>query len=185
MNTADVLESFRLHGHVAYEGEGVTQLIHAWQCAQLAAQAQATPALQLAAWLHDVGHLLTGLEGSPTLAGIDDAHEDLGGRLLTDTFGLAVGAPVALHVRAKRCLVTRHPAYAAKLSSDSQRSLALQGGPLTPEQCEAFEALPFAADALRLRVWDDLAKRADWQPASPQQALRELAALMDEVRARG
>ena len=38
------------------------------------------------------------------------------------------------------------------------RSLALQGGPFTPQQAEAFLARPYAAEAVRLRRWDELAK---------------------------
>jgi gamma-butyrobetaine dioxygenase len=38
------------------------------------------------------------------------------------------------------------------------RTLALQGGPMTPAQAAAFEALPFAQDAVAVRRWDDEAK---------------------------
>jgi predicted HD phosphohydrolase len=34
----------------------------------------------------------------------------------------------------------------------------LQGGVFTPTQCEAFLQQPGADDAVRVRVWDDLAK---------------------------
>jgi predicted HD phosphohydrolase len=40
------------------------------------------------------------------------------------------------------------------------RSLALQGGVFDEAQADAFIAQPFAADAVRLRRWDDLAKSA-------------------------
>ena len=38
------------------------------------------------------------------------------------------------------------------------RSLVLQGGIYTPEEAKAFIAQPHAGDAVRLRLWDDLAK---------------------------
>jgi predicted HD phosphohydrolase len=44
------------------------------------------------------------------------------------------------------------------LSADSKRSLALQGGAFRPGDAEAFIAQPFARDAVRVRLWDDLAK---------------------------
>jgi phosphonate degradation associated HDIG domain protein len=177
----DPVECFARHGALSYEGEGVSQLQHAWQCAQLARSAAATAELQLAAWLHDIGHLLTDWQGSPTLRGIDDRHEALGAALLGERFGAAVAEPVALHVRAKRCLVAQNPAYARGLSQDSVRSLALQGGPMDAAEGAAYLALPRSRDARRLRAWDDQAKRADWCFERSAAALDELAALIDRV----
>ena len=50
--------------------------------------------------------------------------------------------------------------YYARLSADSVRSLALQGGVFSAEEAEAFMQRPYAVDALQLRRWDDLAKVA-------------------------
>jgi predicted HD phosphohydrolase len=177
----DILLLLHERGRLAYEGEGVTQLQHAWQCGRLASRARAAPALQLAAWLHDIGHLLAGLPGTPTLDAIDDGHEILGGRLLDKLFGPAVAMPVTLHVAAKRCMVATRPGYARQLSADSARSLQLQGGPMGAQECAAFLALPHARQALRLRTWDDMAKRPALRPAHDSIALAELAALMEAV----
>jgi phosphonate degradation associated HDIG domain protein len=181
MQTDRIVALFEAHGAMSYDGEGVTQLQHGWQGARLAAQAGATPALQLAAWLHDVGHLMTGLPGSPTTQGIDDAHEALGAQLLGGLFGPAVGEPVALHVQAKRYLVTTQAGYRQRLSPDSVRSLALQGGPMTDAEAAAFMLQPHARDALRVRIWDDLAKDPGQQPASAPAALANLRTLMQQV----
>lgn len=181
MTPDDIVARYAERGHFAYEGEGITQLEHAWQCARLAETAGATPALRLAAWLHDLGHLMTGLEGSPTLRGIDDAHEKLAARALARAFGAAVAEPVALHVEAKRYLVGREPRYRDSLSADSIRSLALQGGPMGPDEAATFIALPHARDALKLRAWDDRAKDPELRPASTGHALDELRALMTQV----
>ena len=52
-----------------------------------------------------------------------------------------------------------HPeGYFEALSVDSKRSLALQGGVFTPAEAAAFIAQPYAADAVEVRLWDDLAK---------------------------
>lgn len=183
LEPAGILALYRSRGGLAYEGEGVTQLQHGWQCGRLARHAGATPALQLAAWLHDLGHLMTGWEGSPTVHGLDDAHEALAERVLTPLFGPAVGVPVALHVAAKRWLVGSQPGYRESLSPDSVRSLALQGGPMSLPECEDFVARPHAREALRLRVWDDRAKDPGLQPPDGESALEELAALMCRVQA--
>ncbi|MGE0797516.1 MAG: HD domain-containing protein [Lautropia sp.] len=176
-----LLDLYRRRGSLAYEGEGVTQLTHAWQCGQLARAAGASPELTLAAWLHDIGHLASELPGSPTITGVDDAHEAVGAALIEPLFGAGVARPVALHVHAKRYLVATRPRYARLLSADSVRSLALQGGPMTVDECHRFAALPHCADALKLRTWDERAKRRDWNPRSPGRALEELWRLMLDV----
>ena len=66
--------------------------------------------------------------------------------------------PVRLHVAAKRYLCATEPRYFGLLSQESVRTLALQGGPMTARQAAAFEALPFARDAVAVRRWDDEAK---------------------------
>lgn len=182
MHHADYfLDLYQTRGHLAYDGEGVTQLLHAWQCGQLALHAGAAEALQLAAWLHDVGHLLSDLAGTPTLAGKNDQHELTGADGLLPAWGPDVAEPVRLHVQAKRYLVAMQPAYAKRLSPDSVRSLALQGGPMDAQECAEFRDHRYADDALRLRAWDELAKRANWAGQSTQTMLTELGALMQRV----
>lgn len=182
MDIDELCALYALRGHLAYDGEGITQWQHAWQCGELARRAGAAPELQLAAWLHDLGHLMTGLDGTPTLRGHDDRHEALAARVLAPLFGAAVAEPVALHVQAKRYLVATHPGYRQRLSPDSTRSLVLQGGAMSPPACADFEARPFAADALRVRTWDDIGKRAADHP--PRDAAGALQALMRQVQAR-
>lgn len=168
-------------GQASYAGEPVSHLAHAWQCGQLAYFAEASAELQLACWLHDLGHLVSGLEGTPTLRGENDQHEARGADLLSALWGPAVAAPVRLHVQAKRYLVSRHPNYRHKLSADSQRSLALQGGEMSAEECLAFESSPHHKSALLLRVWDEQAKQAEWFASNTTEALAQLNELMRQV----
>ncbi|MBL8514860.1 MAG: phosphohydrolase [Betaproteobacteria bacterium] len=172
-------------GHLQYAGEGVSQLQHAWQCGELARQANASEALQLASWLHDIGHLMTRADGTPTLRGEDDRHQDLAATVLLPIFSAAVAGPVALHVEAKRYLVAAHTGYRGRLSPDSVRSLELQGGAMSEEQCAVFRSLPHAEEAMRLRAWDDAAKVAALQPQSAHQAICQLRELMASVLSRG
>jgi len=179
LDAQGIADLFVRQGHLAYDGEQTTQWQHAWQCGQLARLAGASPALQLAAWLHDLGHLLAGLESTPTLRGLDDRHEALAAQALRPLFGNAVAEPVALHVEAKRYLVSCNPGYRERLSPDSQRSLALQGGPMNEMDCTAFLRLPHAADAMRLRAWDDVAKDSARYPDAD--AVAKLIALMRSI----
>ena len=173
-----ILDLYRYNGDRMYAGEPVTQLEHAWQCGRLAEKSGANAALQLASWLHDLGHLWVNSPGTPTLRGEDDLHEVVAADLLAPVFGAAVAEPVRLHVQAKRYLVASNAAYASKLSQDSVRSLQLQGGPMSPHECAAFESQPYFKDALKLRVWDDLGKKKAWFEDSRDDALLYLETLM-------
>jgi gamma-butyrobetaine dioxygenase len=136
-------------GARAYLGEAVTIGVHMRQAGALAEAAGAAAPLVAAALLHDIGHLR-----SET----DARHGAGGAQWLSQWFGEPVTEPVRLHVAAKRYLCATEPGYFARLSAESVRTLALQGGPMTPEQAAAFEALPFARDAVAVRRWDDEAK---------------------------
>jgi phosphonate degradation associated HDIG domain protein len=157
---ADIRTLFERLGDRAYDGEPVTQLEHALQTAALAQDDGAAPALVTAAFLHDLGHLVHDLGESPTLRGLDDVHQYAALPFLRGLFDAEVLQPIRLHVDAKRFLCAARPGYYDALSADSKRSLALQGGVFAAEDADAFIRQPYAADAVRLRIWDDRAKRA-------------------------
>jgi gamma-butyrobetaine dioxygenase len=144
-----IAELFAGPGARDYLGETITIGVHMRQAGALAEAAGAAAPLVAAALLHDVGHLRNET---------DDRHGEAGARWLSQWFGEAVTEPVRLHVAAKRFLCATEPGYFGLLSQESVRTLVLQGGPMTPEQAAAFEALPFARDAVAVRRWDDEAK---------------------------
>ena len=158
LSISDICLLFARKGGREYDGEGVTQLEHALQTAAQAARAQASTALVAAALLHDLGHLLNDQGETPTLRGVDDLHQFAALPFLRGTFGDAVIEPIRLHVDAKRYLCATREGYFDALSSDSKRSLALQGGVYSVDDAAAFIARPYARDAVSLRCWDDLAK---------------------------
>lgn len=153
----DLLEN-RAKGR--YGLAAISQQEHALQAALLAEHDGGPDAMIAAALLHDIGHLVHHLGEDPASEGIDDHHEDLGWKFLRRWFGPEVTEPVRLHVAAKRYLCATEPSYFATLSSDSVRSLELQGGAMSRAEAEAFAALPGAADAVRLRRYDEAAKVA-------------------------
>ena len=158
ISLADIEKVFADHGHIEYSGEGVTQLEHALQAAGLAEKEGAGDALVTAAFLHDLGHLLNLQGETPSARGIDDRHQYFAIPFLRPLFPPEVIEPIRLHVDAKRALCALEPAYRDALSEDSKRSLELQGGVFTAGQMQAFMAKPYAADAVRVRRWDDQAK---------------------------
>jgi len=155
---ADIEKLFRDHGHIEYSGENVTQLEHALQAARQAEAENAGDELVTAALLHDLGHLLNLQGETPTARGIDDQHQYYAIPFLRPLFPPAVVEAIRLHVDAKRALCALETDYYAALSEDSKRSLTLQGGIFSRSQVEAFMAKPFAANAVRVRRWDDRAK---------------------------
>lgn len=157
------LSALRKHGLRGYIGEPVSQLEHALQCAALAANAKAAPVEVLAALFHDIGHLVAP-PGAAEMDGLGIVeHEHLGARWLA-ALGVdaRVCALVASHVEAKRYLAARKQGYYALLSEASRGTLRFQGGPMSEAEADAFEADPSFAAKLRLRSWDEAAKRADW-----------------------
>jgi phosphonate degradation associated HDIG domain protein len=156
----DIFARFEAYGDERY-GETVTQLEHALQSADLAQRDGAEPRLVVAALLHDYGHFVGGHGDAAQDLGVDVHHEVSGAAALAAWFPAEVLAPIALHVAAKRYLCAVEPGYEAELSTASALSLSLQGGRFTPMECERFEQNRGAADAVRLRRYDDLAKVED------------------------
>ena len=152
---ADLIEG---KGERNYGLSLVNQRAHALQAATLAEQAGCSSALITAALLHDIGHMVHDLGEDPAADGVDDQHEALGEAFLARYFGSDVTEPVRLHVAAKRYLCSVEDTYYAKLSHDSIRSLALQGGRMSLEEAEAFAALPGAREAVQLRRFDEDSK---------------------------
>ena len=155
----DIENLFSLHGARMYSGEPVTQLAHALQTASLAERCGADDELVTACLLHDLGHMLNDQGETPTLRGLDDAHQYFALPFLRGLFPDRVLDAIKLHVDAKRYLCQVHPEYWTALSADSKRSLELQGGIYDDAQCARFIAQPHALDAIKLRQWDDQAKQ--------------------------
>ena len=146
------------NGTDMYGGEAVTQTEHALQCAALAEAEGASPKLIASSLLHDIGHLLEPEFEEAMNHDEDMVHEDLGEAFLESYFDEEVTQPVKLHVDAKRYLCATDETYFSKLSPASVHSLKLQGGPMDEAEVSQFEMNKYYKEALRLRVWDDLAK---------------------------
>jgi phosphonate degradation associated HDIG domain protein len=161
MTVTDIDDLVRLlneQGGSAYFGEPVSVLEHSLQAAHSAELAGAAPPTISAALLHDLGHMLHGLDEDIAHRGLDGLHEELAAAYLARWFGEAVTEPIRLHVPAKRFLCWKDPEYFRHLSPASVESLALQGGPMNDEQAAAFLRNPSADAAIALRHWDDEAK---------------------------
>jgi gamma-butyrobetaine dioxygenase len=155
---AEIVALVDQYGAEDYGDERVSQRAHALQSAALAEAAGSRPALIAGALLHDLGHLLDKHAERGRQQGVDRLHEQIGAGWVARWFEPEVAQMVRLHVPAKRWLCRCEPGYFESLSPGSVRSLALQGGPFTPDEAAEFLALPGAEDAIAVRRWDDLAK---------------------------
>lgn len=172
-----LMQIFATAGLRRYGGEAVSQLEHALQAAAWAQAADAEDSLVAAALLHDLGHLTDREPEAAMAEAVDDRHENRGALLLAEWFPPEVTEPVRLHVAAKRYLCARDPAYFDRLSEESTRSLALQGGAFTEREAAAFIAQPFAEAAVRLRRWDEAAK----VPGARTPDLESFRALLNDL----
>lgn len=153
-----ILDLLATAGALRYGSEAVNQLEHALQCAMHAERTGGPASLITAALVHDIGHLVgPGDEGAAAM-GVDMQHENVAAHWLVNHFPPEVTEPVRLHVAAKRYLCFAEPAYWAGLSPASRESLDVQGGAFSAGEADHFMRLPFAAEAIWLRRFDDAAK---------------------------
>jgi [1-hydroxy-2-(trimethylamino)ethyl]phosphonate dioxygenase len=154
----DIMDLFEVRGRGAYFGEPVSVVEHGLQAARFAEDEGASSPLVVAALLHDIGHLIDWVPADIEDWHTDARHEEVGSTWLARSFDSRVTDPVRLHVAAKRYLCAASASYLAKLSPASIVTLKLQGGPMSPDEVNAFRREPRFREAVRLRLWDDRAK---------------------------
>jgi len=173
--TGEILSLYQRFGDEDYIGEPVSQIEHMCQCAQLAEAGGFDEEVVLAAFFHDIGHLLEHVmpAGQMDGYGVMD-HEKLGAEyLLQKGFSEKIAKLVASHVSAKRYLTYKYPEYFNQLSEASKRTLEFQGGVMTDDQAAAFESDPLHPLYIQLRRWDEQAKETG-KPLPPLEHYKQL-----------
>ena len=141
-------------------GEFVTQRQHALQGADEAMRRGYDNEIVIAILLHDIGHLMESGETMGDLGTMN--HENMGADYLKSIgFSYRLTELVRNHVNTKRYLVSRNQEYFKNLSQASLGTLEYQGGPMTSEECDAYEKNKFFQDHLKIRDLDDFAKEKD------------------------
>lgn len=159
--TADeILSIYQKFGGEDYIGEPVSQLEHMSQCAQLALNEGYDDEVVLAAFFHDIGHMIEHLVPVKHMDGYGIVdHEKIGATyLLSKGFSDKIARLVGSHVNAKRYLTLQHPMYFSQLSEASKRTLEFQGGVMPAHEALAFEADEYFDLFIKLRRWDEAAK---------------------------
>ena len=160
MNIIDKIISNFINNKSLYIGEKVTISEHMIQTAMIAENAKSSNNLICSCLLHDYGHFI--LEGPDELVRkkIDGKHEDIGYEYLKKFFKKEVVEPIKYHVLAKRYLAKKKK-YFNSLSEASKISLNLQGGALNKKESKEFEKKDFFKNSIKLRKFDEVAKRKD------------------------
>ncbi|XP_038071780.1 2-amino-1-hydroxyethylphosphonate dioxygenase (glycine-forming)-like isoform X2 [Patiria miniata] len=174
-----IFSLFERYGSSDYQGEHVTQTEHMVQCAMLAEQEGGPVPVVLGALFHDIGHLVgrqqeaRRMETDGVNLGVT-GHEIIGQEFL-ENLGIPRSVSVFSkgHVDAKRYLVYKEKGYYDRLSDASKKTLVHQGGPMTAQEAELFEAEPQLAAILKMRQWDEQAKDPTVQ-IEPLQRYREM-----------
>lgn len=159
----EIIALYQNHGNEDYIGEPVSQIEHMCQCAQLAEENGEDEETILAAFFHDIGHLVEFEDPNAIVDHMDNfgiaEHEKLGRKfLLSKGFSVNVADMVASHVDAKRYLTYKYPEYYDALSEASKQTLVHQGGQMAAAEAKAFEDHPLSAKYIALRRWDEQAK---------------------------
>ena len=143
-----------------YIGEKLTMSEHMIQSAMLAEKSKCDDDLICSCLLHDYGHFLIDNPDELVKNKLDGGHELIGYEYLKKFFKEDVVEPIKYHVKAKRYLA-RNKKYYNHLSDASKISLELQGGILNKKECRKFETNKFFKDSIKLRKFDELAKKTN------------------------
>ena len=158
MDIIDKIISNFKNNNSLYIGENLTIAEHMIQSAMMAEKSKSKDNLVCACLLHDYGHFILDNPDELVRKQQDGKHEDIGYKYLKKFFKKEIVEPIKHHVIAKRYLA-RDKKYFGRLSEASVVSLKLQGGILSSKEARLFEKQEFFKEAIRLRKFDEAAKK--------------------------
>jgi [1-hydroxy-2-(trimethylamino)ethyl]phosphonate dioxygenase len=159
MKIIDQIISNYLNNKSLYIGEKVTMSEHMIQTAMLAEKTNCSSNLVCSSLLHDYGHFILENPDELIAKDTDGRHEDVGCAFLEKYFIEDVLGPIKYHVKAKKYLA-RENKYYRLLSDASKISLKLQGGIMNNEEAKQFESNKFFKNSIKLRKFDEIAKKS-------------------------
>ena len=158
MNIIDQIISSYLNNKSLYIGEKVTITEHMIQTAMLAEKSNSSSDLICSSLLHDYGHFILDNPDDLVKKMKDGEHETVGYEFLKKYFVRNVVEPIKYHVKAKKYLA-RDKKYYDFLSEASKKSLKFQGGIMNNEEAKEFECVKFFESSIKLRKFDEVAKK--------------------------
>lgn len=156
----EIFSLYEKFGKEDYIGEPVSQIEHMCQAAQLAEAEGSDDEVILAAFFHDIGHLMQNIIPVEQMEGFGVVnHEKLAGDYIREKgFSEKIARLAESHVDAKRYLTYKFPEYYNKLSAASKATLHKQGGAMNEMEAEIFETDHLCQLYIKIREWDDQAK---------------------------
>lgn len=160
----EIFELYERYGKNDYIGENISILSHSIQTAMMAEQYTNNSEIILAAFFHDIGHLvgfMLNLKQMDDLGTLD--HDKIGASYLRHyKLPEQLCQLVENHVSAKRYLVSKDVDvdgdYMKKLSKASQETLNYQGGPMTIDEQIKYEQDPLKDMYVKFRQWEEKSK---------------------------
>ena len=160
MHIIDKIISNFINNKSLYIGEKITISEHMIQSAMLAEKSKSNDDLICSCLLHDYGHFIIDDPDELVKNDKDGYHESMGYEYLKIFFKKEIVEPIKYHVLAKRYLA-RNKKYYNLLSNASKISLKLQGGILNKKESNEFEKIPFFKNTIKLRKFDESAKKTN------------------------
>ena len=160
MHIIDKIISNFINNKSLYIGEKITISEHMIQSAMLAEKSKSNDDLICSCLLHDYGHFIIDDPDELVKNDKDGYHESMGYEYLKSFFKKEIVEPIKYHVLAKRYLA-RNKKYYNLLSDASKISLKLQGGILNKKESNEFEKIPFFKNTIKLRKFDESAKKTN------------------------
>ncbi len=160
MHIIDKIISNFINNKSLYIGEKITISEHMIQSAMLAEKSKSNNDLICSCLLHDYGHFIIDDPDELVKNDKDGYHESIGYEYLKSFFKKEIVEPIKYHVLAKRYLA-RNKKYYNLLSDASKISLKLQGGILNKKESNEFEKMSFFKNTIKLRKFDELAKKTN------------------------
>ncbi|AEQ60617.1 putative HD phosphohydrolase [Acanthamoeba castellanii mamavirus] len=159
-NVNTIINLYEQFGGSDYIGESQTQLEHMTRAAMLAEEFGEHTDMILAAFLHDIGHLIEINNDTIKMGSLGIMNHELIARdyLIEKGFDENIANIVGNHVKAKRYLVTKYPEYKTNLSEASRQTLLYQKNTMSQEEMTEFESDPLFNKSLKLRFYDDQSK---------------------------
>lgn len=166
----EIMDLYGQYGAAEYAGEKVSQLEHMSQAAELAMEEGYDEEVVLAAFLHDIGHLLPVHDEQESMNGFGTIdHEKVGAYYLSKLgFSERLCSLIKSHVDAKRYLTFIYPDYYETLSEASKETLEYQGGRMNAEEAIAFENEELFPLYIKMRKWDEAAKETGKSLSLPE-----------------
>jgi 2-amino-1-hydroxyethylphosphonate dioxygenase (glycine-forming) len=166
----EIMNLYEQHGAEEYAGEKVSQTEHMSQAAGLAMEEGYDEEVVLAAFLHDIGHLLPVHSEEESMNGFGTIDHEIVGAYYLGKLGFSekLCSLIKSHVDAKRYLTFKYPDYYGQLSEASKKTLEYQGGRMSAGEAEAFEADELFPLYIKMRKWDEAAKDTDKISALPE-----------------